>query len=468
MLKSHHRQLFALLITFDLVIVGGIYLALLMTPQLSGLTQPLRAERSVWLVFLGTLFLWPVAAQTLDLYESARTRHFLSLAARPFVVAMCLGFLSAALAFMLSAPLAPTFPIYLAAALGLFLTTTRVAIYIPLKIVRSYGKNTRNVLIVGTGPRGAEIKRQIDEHPEWGLCLIGFVDDEATAIDPSLFNAKIYDVNEMASVVHHQVVDRVVIAYPRSMLTRLSVIVEVCASAGIPFTMLTDLFGDHLPAPRTTHLGSLTTLEFAPVHHNTLALVAKRGVDVVGALAGLIFATPLIVVSALAIKLHDGGPVLFKQVRCGLNGRRFEMFKMRTMCIDAPSRQRELREINDAAGPIFKMRNDPRVTPVGRLLRRYSLDELPQLWNILRGDMSLVGPRPPVPEEVDHYKTSERRRLSMRPGLTCIWQVSGRSEIGFERWVKLDCEYIDSWSLLLDAKILLKTIPAVLKGEGAF
>jgi lipopolysaccharide/colanic/teichoic acid biosynthesis glycosyltransferase len=159
--------------------------------------------------------------------------------------------------------------------------------------------------------------------------------------------------------------------------------------------------------------------------------------------------------------------VLFRQTRCGLNGRRFEIVKLRTMCANAEQRLDEILHLNEMDGPVFKVKDDPRVTRVGRLLRRYSLDEIPQLWNVLRGDMSLVGPRPPLPHEVSQYESAERRRLSMRPGLTCLWQVSGRNDIGFEEWVRLDLEYIDGWSLYQDFKILVRTVPAVLFGTGA-
>jgi lipopolysaccharide/colanic/teichoic acid biosynthesis glycosyltransferase len=170
----------------------------------------------------------------------------------------------------------------------------------------------------------------------------------------------------------------------------------------------------------------------------------------------------------LAIKLTSGGNVLFRQTRCGLNGRFFTLYKFRTMVEDAEERRAGLLHLNEMkGGPVFKLKSDPRVTWFGRFLRRYSLDELPQLWNVLRGDMSLVGPRPPIPEEVAQYQRWQRRRLAMKPGLTCLWQVSGRNELDFDRWMQLDLEYIDSWSPWLDFKILLRTIPAVLSGKGA-
>jgi lipopolysaccharide/colanic/teichoic acid biosynthesis glycosyltransferase len=171
--------------------------------------------------------------------------------------------------------------------------------------------------------------------------------------------------------------------------------------------------------------------------------------------------------AAIVIKLTSRGPVLFKQLRCGLNGRQFVMYKFRSMINNAEQLRFELAALNEMDGPVFKSSRDPRVTPFGRIIRRFSIDELPQIFNVLRGDMSLVGPRPPLPEEVARYERWQRRRLSMKPGMTCLWQISGRNEVSFEDWMKLDLSYIDNWSLLLDLKILLKTVPVVLMGRGA-
>ncbi len=198
-----------------------------------------------------------------------------------------------------------------------------------------------------------------------------------------------------------------------------------------------------------------------------MPLIIKRVVDIFVPLLLLGIAWPVVVGIAFLIKLTQGGAVLYSQTRCGLNGRRFTLYKFRTMIEGAEKKQAELRHLNEMDGPVFKLRRDPRVTPFGRFLRRFSLDELPQLWNVLRGDMSLVGPRPPIPEEVARYQRWHRRRLSMKPGLTCLWQISGRNQIDFERWMRLDLEYIDTWTPWLDMKILLKTVPAVITGRGA-
>ena len=208
-------------------------------------------------------------------------------------------------------------------------------------------------------------------------------------------------------------------------------------------------------------------LTFSTTPYSQLQLMLKRGLDVLPSAVLLVLGLPVVSLIALMVKISSGGGVLFRQTRCGLNGRSFTLYKFRTMVADAEERRRDLEHLNEMNGPVFKLRSDPRVTWLGRFLRKFSLDELPQLWNVLRGDMSLVGPRPPIPEEVAQYQRWQRRRLAMKPGLTCLWQISGRNQIDFDRWMELDLEYIDSWSPMLDFEILLKTIPVVLSGRGA-
>jgi exopolysaccharide biosynthesis polyprenyl glycosylphosphotransferase len=206
-------------------------------------------------------------------------------------------------------------------------------------------------------------------------------------------------------------------------------------------------------------------MQVAPDGHG---LAVKRVIDILSAAVGLVIFAPLMLLIAIAIKLTSPGPIIYAQDRCGLNKRPFRMYKFRSMYADADQHQASLEERNEASGPVFKIRNDPRITPIGRLLRRSSLDELPQLWNILRGDMSVVGPRPLPRRDVQRItRPSDMRRFSMRPGLTCLWQVQGRNNLTFERWVELDLKYIDSWSLALDLWIMFQTVPAVLTGNGA-
>lgn len=235
-------------------------------------------------------------------------------------------------------------------------------------------------------------------------------------------------------------------------------------------TITTEREHTHTPDDIFTHtISKIENPEIVsqPLAPHDLTKYVKSIVDMVGAVVGIVILSPLSLLIALSIKLHDGGPVLFKQIRVGKNGKPFVFYKFRTMNVDAEDQKEALKHLNDMSGPVFKISDDPRVTRVGRFLRRTSMDELPQFYNILKGDMSLVGPRPPLPSEVEQYDEWQRRRLTIKPGLTCLWQVNGRNNIDFDKWVKLDLEYIDNWSLWLDFKIMTKTIPAILKGDGA-
>jgi exopolysaccharide biosynthesis polyprenyl glycosylphosphotransferase len=221
------------------------------------------------------------------------------------------------------------------------------------------------------------------------------------------------------------------------------------------------------PASRRRALGSVIA-EIEIQRRSTAARVSKRVLDLVGAALGLVVLSPLFVLCALAVKLTSRGPVLFVQTRCGLGGAPFKFYKFRTMVEDAEDQKASLEHLNEMQGPVFKIRRDPRTTRIGGVLRKLSLDELPQLWNVLRGDMSLVGPRPPTPDEVERYTARQVQRLSVMPGITGLWQVSGRNDIpDFERWIDLDLEYARTWSLWMDLRILLKTVVVVLLARGA-
>lgn len=468
MLRNNGKITSSLLMILDVVLSTAIFLLLLQWPEVSGVSDPFAdTGASMILIALTACLVWPFTFQQLDVYASVRTLGFWDVTQRLLVAGCVVATILGAMAFATDVPLNRAFPFVCAASQGVALAITRFGLYSALRTARRVGRNTRNVLIVGSGARAAQLKRNIDAHPSWGLNVLGFVDAVDSAVDPSLFNAKLFGIDQMPCLLKQMVVDRVLVAVPRSMLGSIAPVLSSCSSTGIPLTLLTDLFGDYLPTPQIGRFGSRPSLEFAAVQHNSFLLGVKRGIDLFGSSIALFFSAPIIALAALAIWLEDRGPIFFTQTRCGLYGHPFSMIKLRTMCVDAEARKADLVGMNEMDGPVFKVRLDPRITRVGAFLRRYSLDELPQFWNVLAGDMSLVGPRPPVPEEVVHYEISERRRLSMRPGITCIWQVGGRNEIGFQEWVKLDLEYIDSWSLGLDVKILARTVPAVVLARGA-
>ena len=275
------------------------------------------------------------------------------------------------------------------------------------------------------------------------------------------------EIEDIPRIVESNVVDDVIFAVHRRDLDRLEDLFLSLQEQGIRTRFAMDLFPHTRARVELEELDGIPLLTFATTPTSQIQLMAKRALDV--ALASLVAAARHADggVIALAIKLTSGGTVLFRQTRCGLNGRFFTLYKFRTMVEDAEERRGELPHLNEMNGPVFKCAAIRGSRRFGRFLRRFTLDELPQLWNVLRGDMSLVGPRPPIPEEVAQYQRWHRRRLSMKPGLTCLWQISGRNDIDFDRWMQLDLQYIDNWSPLLDLKILLRTIPAVLSGKGA-
>jgi exopolysaccharide biosynthesis polyprenyl glycosylphosphotransferase len=265
-------------------------------------------------------------------------------------------------------------------------------------------------------------------------------------------------------------VDEVLVALPldkrRGLIEK---IVEVCEEQGILVRVRTDLFNLKIARSQVDNVEGVPVVTIRSGPEDGWPLVVKRVIDVIVSAAMLALLSPLLLLTALLIKLDSPGPILFRQVRMGLNRRRFEVLKFRTMTNEADARQSALESMNEADGPVFKIKNDPRVTRFGAFLRHFSIDEFPQLINVLKGEMSLVGPRPLPLRDVARIDTQwHKRRFSVKPGLTCLWQVNGRSDVNFERWVRMDLEYIDTWSLKLDIKILLKTIPAVLRGSGAY
>lgn len=351
----------------------------------------------------------------------------------------------------------------------LFLLTEKLALRLTSRYVRSHGLNYRTVLIVGTTPTALRIADSILGHRFWGFRIVGFtgIDDAEPPFAWPVRYPILGRMDDIPRIVEENSVDDVIFAVTRRDLDRLEDLFLSLQEQGIRTRFAMDLFPHTRARVDLEDLDGMPLMSFATTPTNTFQLMAKRVLDVVLASLLLLLAMPIAGMIALVIKLTSGGDVLFRQTRCGLNGRVFTLYKFRTMVEDAEQRRLELMHLNEMNGPVFKLRSDPRVTAFGRFLRRFSLDEVPQFWNVVRGDMSLVGPRPPIPEEVAKYQRWQRRRLAMKPGLTCLWQVSGRNDIDFDQWMRLDLEYIDSWTPLLDLKILLKTIPAVLSGKGA-
>lgn len=350
----------------------------------------------------------------------------------------------------------------------ILLLSEKLAVRLTARYVRENGLNYRTVLIVGANHTAMAIADSILHHRFWGFKILGFVLNGEPPLQPRPFGFPILGrIEDIPRIVEDHPVDDVIFAVSRRDLDRLEDLFLALQEQGIGTRFAIDLFPHTRATARLEELDGMPMLTFSTTPMSHLQLMLKRLVDMTVSTTILLLSFPLVLLIALAIKATSGGSVLFRQTRCGLSGRLFTLYKFRTMVENAEQRRWELEHLNEMNGPVFKLRRDPRVTGVGRILRRFSLDELPQLWNVLRGDMSLVGPRPPIPEEVARYERWQRRRLSMKPGLTCLWQISGRNQVDFDRWMELDLEYIDSWTPLLDFKILLKTIPVVLTGRGA-
>ncbi|HET7710724.1 MAG TPA: sugar transferase, partial [Thermoanaerobaculia bacterium] len=305
----------------------------------------------------------------------------------------------------------------------------------------------------------------------WGYKILGFVSDGhrlANGWSRYRIFGSVPDLKRiLEGALISEPIDEIVFAVTRKKLDEMKQIFLLCEELGIRTRVAMNFFQNHVARIEIEELEGVPFLTFTTTPSNETHLALKRALDIAVSFLLLMLALPVIVLVSAAIKVTSPGSVLFKQKRIGLNGRMFTLYKFRTMIEDAHERRGEVRHLNEMTGPVFKAKSDPRVTRVGKILRRFSLDELPQLWNVLKGDMSLVGPRPPIPEEVASYHRWHRRRLSMKPGLTCLWQISGRNNIDFDRWMQLDLQYIDNWSPSLDLKILLRTIPAVLSGRGA-
>ncbi len=329
------------------------------------------------------------------------------------------------------------------------------------------GPLTQYVLVIGTGPLARHTARAVDDDAA-GRAVIGHLrwTDEATHV--RLRAPVLGSLDDLEPVLREHVVDEVYIAFNRTQQARdVQNAIAICERFGVPFALPVCAFRLARARPLDERAVGDGYVHYACVQVKRVQLALKRAVDI--AVSGLVLLalSPLMAAVVAAIKVTSRGPVLFRQERVGLHGRTFHMLKFRSMVADAESRKAALMAHNEQAGPVFKMAHDPRVTAVGRFIRKYSVDELPQLVNVLRGDMSIVGPRPPLPGEVARYEAWQRRRLSVRPGLTCVWQVSGRNAISFDEWMLLDLGYIDHWNLTGDLSLMLKTLPVVLTGRGA-
>jgi exopolysaccharide biosynthesis polyprenyl glycosylphosphotransferase len=424
------------------------------------------------LLFLGLMLCWHLLFASLGLYYSMRLSSRWSEVieiVKATSLATVVIFVTAKLFHMVM--ITPLFLVVFWAASTLLTVITRFILRLFLGRVRVSGRNLRHVLLAGTNERAAGFAEIINSKPHLGYIITGFVDrcwvnDE----DDRLKNSyRLIPPDGLADFLQDNIVDEVIICLPlKEYYNQHSAIIDTCVEQGVIVRVLADYFFSQLAHARVEYFEGRSILTLYTGTMGGIPFFIKRVMDVVVSLALLVLLLPVFLIVPILIRLDSPGPAFFVQQRLGLNKRRFSLYKFRTMVRDAEKLQQELEELNEADGPVFKIRNDPRITRIGRFLRTTSIDELPQLFNVLKGDMSLVGPRPlPVRDYEGFDRHWFNRRFSVRPGITCTWQVDGRSDLPFDKWIKLDLQYIDNWSLPLDLRILLKTVPAVLRGRGA-
>jgi exopolysaccharide biosynthesis polyprenyl glycosylphosphotransferase len=432
----------------------------------------MRTKVSDFGLFALTLLVGHIALRSSGLYRSMR----LSLRSTEFAsifrgTSLCVaGWVVISLAFSVQMMTIPFLAAFWAVS-SVLLCVSRQILRPILGYIRSRGRNLRYMLIVGTNQRAVEFARKVLEDPDRGYRILGFVDDEWPGL--AEFRGSGFELvsnfDGLAEFLRVNVVDEIAIYLSIGrFFDYYSEVARLCEQHGVIMRFDADIFKLGSSRFRAEVFDDTHYLATYTGSGSSWPQTVKRLIDVVVASCSLVLLLPVLLIAAIAIKLSSPGPVFFMQERIGLNKRRFKIFKFRTMVPNAEKLMRELEAKNELEGPAFKMKNDPRITPIGRYLRKSSIDELPQLLNVLKGDMSLVGPRPlPVRDFEGFNEDWQRRRFSVRPGITCLWQVNGRSSLSFNEWMLLDLQYMDEWSLWLDLKILARTVPAVLKGAGA-
>ncbi len=423
-------------------------------------------------LLLWILVVWTVCGSLLGIYRDVeqRNRRELALDAGKLVLLSVLA-LNTALFLFRAQDISRAFVLLIGAADLLLLCVGRWTLVWGGSWWRDKVRTHHHCLIVGAGPAARELAFQIEQSAQFGYRLIGFValsSPPQTQMAAQGLHYPLFTLEQAGDILKNHVVDELLLAVGPDDLERLAGLIAQCHEQGIRTRVDLGFLPQTFPRAHVEKLRHVPLLTLGSAPDDEFALAAKRLADVILSAFSLLILSPLLLLIALLIKLTSPGPVLYRQTRCGLNGRRFTLYKFRSMVADADSQRAALEHLNELEGPAFKMSGDPRRTPLGRWLRKFSLDELPQLWNILRGDMSFVGPRPPLPEEVERYAPWQRRRLRMRPGLTCLWTLEGRNQLSkFDRLVQFDLAYIDNWSLWLDLKIFIKSIPHVALGRGA-
>ena len=462
---------------FDLgALAAAVVVGLLVSSSLHGMTfadfMAIRIKLGNCLLFAALLAVWHNLFVFCGLYISKRLttqRAMISEVCKATTLASAILFVAARMFYL---PIVrSTFVLVFWVACTIIMAAGRVVARSLLLVLRSRGKNSRFILIVGTNERAIEFARQISDHPEVGYRIVGFVDDDWGGIQD--FEAtgftRCCNFAGLADFLRANVIDEAAIYLPlRSYYEHAAELVSLCEQHGIVIRFDLQVFKLRAANSQVQDIEQTSQVFAAAGPAELVPALIKRTLDCLFSSMLVVALAPLFVVVAVLVRLSSPGPIFFRQTRVGLNKRQFSIYKFRTMVADAEQLQDQLLAMNEMSGPVFKIKKDPRATSLGRILRKTSIDELPQLFNVLRGDMSLVGPRAMSLRDYEKFDQDwQRRRFSVKPGITCLWQINGRSSVPFEKWMELDMQYIDKWSLWLDLKILAQTVPAVLRGTGA-
>lgn len=468
---THHRRLVQA--ADALTTAGSFVVAFFIWDKFRRLTDisfPIRVTAYEIAVIIGFSLLWVIIFNRLGAYSYQRFtslwKELTNVAKTTFIG---VGVFFAANYFLRFGHIPRTYILAFTFVNLLFLALEKGALVYVAKELRKRGINRKRVLIVGNGDKTREFIEVVKKNIGWGLDIVGILKAAAESLTYGTAGVKILGTYEdIELLLHENIIDEVIVCVPIDQFGLIRKVIECCEREGVQIRIYSDFFGRLVKKIRVDQPYGMNIISLMATQDYELKLYIKRLLDIGISGVMMIVLSPLFLIIALLIKATSKGPLLYQWNVVGLNKKPFKSWKFRTMVLNADQMKTELLDRNEMDGPVFKIKNDPRVTKIGKVLRQFSLDELPQLWSVLKGDMSLVGPRPAGPHELVRYDSWHRRKLSVKPGLTCLWQVQGRNRIrNFDEWVRLDLEYIENWSLGLDLKILLKTILAVIRGTGS-
>ena len=419
-------------------------------------------------ILIVTVFTW---RGLLGFQDAYRGQRYTSLKTDIWIIfkTICFGTLIVlTVAFMIKSSI-PRSLITIFAVVNFFLLMEeRIHLYQFIGYVRAKEKNIKKVFVLGVGDIAKAFVDSVRDYPDWGIKIIGLICKNKGDVGTERFGYKLVGCSqELEDLLHQHPIDEMIIALPAKHLGTVEDVMSICDKEGVPIRIISPFFKNLISKTKTDTVHGIPVIKFSSVDYNEFATALKRAIDMMVSFVLLVLLIPVFFGIAILIKIDSKGPVFYRWKVLGLNKMPLISYKFRTMVENSDALKKGLESKNEMSGPAFKIEDDPRVTKVGKWLRKFSLDELPQLWSVLKGDLALVGPRPPLQTEVEKYEGWHRRKLSVKPGITCLWQVSGRNEINdFDDWMRLDMKYIDEWSLWLDVKILFKTVWVVLRGTG--